>query len=123
MLNKGFFGLARNISRLSMCRVKVGAVISKKSAISSGFNIERTHPLFCNPALGDNISIHAEMIALINAGYDINGCDIWIYREYFDNTPALARPCDVCYNQLRMHGIKKIYYTVPEYPYWKCEKI
>lgn len=123
MINKGFFRLARNTAPYSDCRIKVGAVISRKSPISVGFNVIRTHPRYSNPDETNTISIHAEMVALIRAGFDVGGCDIYVYRELDDGSPALARPCNLCYNELKKYGIKKIYYTIGEFPYWRCEKL
>lgn len=118
-LQKGYFRLAKNVSKYSDCRVKIGAVISKKTPLSVGFNILTPHPKFID------FTTHAEMKAILNLGMfrDINGCDIYVYRETDDGIPALARPCDSCYNILRMYGIKKIYYTIRVPPYWKCERI
>jgi len=123
MINKGFFRLARNTSLYSNCRVRVGAVISKKSPISVGFNVIRTHPLYSNPDTMATISIHAEMRALLSAWFDASGCDIYVYRELDNGSPALARPCNICYNVLKDRGIKKIYYTTDSPPYWRMERI
>ena len=122
-LNRGYFRLARNISRFSDCAFCLGAVISKKTPISVGFNIIRTHPKYSNPSTMNTVSIHAEMMALYGSGEDVKGYDIYIYRETTDGTPALAFPCESCYNTLKKCGIKKVYYTIGEYPYWKCEKL
>lgn len=123
MISKGFFRLARNTSRYSNCRVQVGAVISKKSPISVGFNVVRTHPLYSNPDTMATISIHAEIVALISAGFDVRGCDIYVYRELDDGSPALAFSCSSCYNELKKFGVKKIYYTTNEPPFWRCVKL
>jgi deoxycytidylate deaminase len=122
-INKGYFRLARNTSRYSECGVRVGAVIAKKSPISVGFNVNRTHPRYNNPDMSLGVSIHAEMAALISAGMKVDGCDIYVYRELDSGIPGLAKPCGMCYNELKKHGIKKIYYSIGEFPYWKCVKV
>jgi deoxycytidylate deaminase len=122
MLSKGYFRLARNTLPFSNCRVRVASVISRKSPIAVGFNIEKTHPRYSNPDESCTVSIHAEMVALIRAGFDVDGCDIYVYREA-NGMPALARPCNMCYNELKKFGIKKIYYSIGEAPFWKCEKL
>lgn len=123
MLRKGYFRLAKNTLPYSNCRVRVSAVISKKSPISVGVNVEKTHPRYSNPNLTPTVSIHAEMSALICADYNVNGGEIYVYRELDDGSPALAFPCKRCYNVLKDFGIKKIFYTIGEPPFWKCERI
>jgi len=123
LIKRGFFRLARNTLPYSDCKIRVGAVISRKSPISVGFNVTKTHPSFCNPDVSCTMSIHAEMNALMRAHLSVNGCDIYIYRELADGTPGIAKPCKVCYDTLKLKGIKKIYYTIGEYPYWKCERL
>jgi len=116
VLKKGFFRLARNVSKYSEVSPKMGAVISKKKPISIGFNKKK-------PSIG-NHSTHAEICALLTGGIfnDFSNCEIYVYREA-NGLPALARPCDKCMKKLREFGIKKVYYTVDESPYWKVEKL
>ena len=123
VLDKGFFRLAYNTSLHSDCRVKVGAVVSRKVPISVGFNVIKTHPRYSNPNTMSSISVHAEMQAILGTWLDIHGCDIYVYRELDDGMPALARPCNMCYNVLKNRGIKKIYYTIDTSPYWKMERL
>lgn len=124
ILNKGFFRLARNISFYSSHKIRVGAVISRKKPISIGFNIRKTHPRYSNPSNTYRDSIHAEMAALIRSGTDnVKGADIYIYRETDNGVPALARPCEMCYNMLKQCGIRKIFYSINIYPYWRSEKL
>ena len=92
-------------------RLKVGAVIVDKRPISVGCNKLKTHPIYAN---GDDwYSIHAEMSALMNAGQDVTGCSIYVYRETAQGHLAMARPCDACLNALIDAGIKTIHYTTP----------
>ena len=123
MLTRGFFRLARNTLSYSDCKIRVGAVISRKSPISVGFNVTKTHPSFCNPEIGCTMSIHAEMNALMRANFVVKGCDVYIYRELADGTPGLAKPCIMCYNVLKSKGIKRIYYTTSRPPYWRMERL
>lgn len=116
-LKKGFFNLARNVSKHSTMSPKVGAVVVKKKPISVGFN--KNKPIFYR------FSTHAEVNAILNAGgrfWELKDCEIYVYRER-NGLPALAKPCEKCMELIRKVGIKKIYYTVDEYPYWKVEKL
>lgn len=121
LFKKGYFFLARNVSKYSNMDKKLGAVIVRKKPISIGFNVDKSHPVMN----GWSWTTHAECRAIYNAGWfgKTDGCSIYVYREHADGTPALARPCEKCIGLLTFMGIKKMYYTVNEYPYWKCEKL
>lgn len=122
MLDKGFFRLAKNVSLNSNHRCKIGCVIVKHGKpVSVGFNHCKTHPIHT----GDSFrkSIHAEVSALLNCDTTLHGAIAYIYRETKDGKPALARPCNYCYQMLLAHGIKNVYYTIEIYPYWKKERI
>lgn len=124
MLDKGFFKLARNVSRYSNHRYKIGAVLVKKKPIAVGYNLRKTHPRFTNLNKTYSIGIHAEMSTIIHCNYaDVRGSIMYIYRENLKGEPAIARPCKHCLNLLRKCGVRKIYYTINERPYWKEEKL
>lgn len=122
-LGYGFFRLARNVSKYSNYPIKVGAVVVKKKPIGVGYNIKKTHPRFSNPENSIHSCIHAEMKAIMNCDLEVDGADMYIYRELKDGSPALARPCDLCYNVLKGYGIKTIYYSTNEFPYWRKERL
>lgn len=104
------FRLAKLISKHSTYNPQIGAVIYKgNKAISVGFNKKKSHPVFANE---DRFySLHAEMGAIINAKQDLTGCSIYVYREYKDGSPALAKPCHLCMPSIIEAGITKIYYS------------
>lgn len=123
-LDVGYFKLAKNISKFSNHRVRVGAVICKNRPISAACNRAKTHPKFADPYKSVRGSIHAEIRAIINCGCeDLKGGTVYVYREHKDGTPGMARPCSSCLDTLEEVGIKKIYYTISEFPYWRTEKI
>ena len=121
LFKKGFFLLAKNVSKYSTMDKKLGAVIVRKKPISIGFNVDKSHPVLN----GLSWTTHAECKAFYNAGWFGNtiGCSIYVYREHADGTPAMARPCSNCIGLLTSAGIKKMYYTTNEHPYWKCENL
>lgn len=122
----GFFALAKNVAKYSDVRIPMGAVIVGKKPISVGFNSNKTHPLGHNSF---SWTIHAEHSAILSAGKDdLSGSKIFVYREsrknrYSQPTPALARPCENCMELLRDAGIREVWYTIPDYPFFKKEKI
>ena len=108
ILNVGFFRLARNVSLKSDYKIRMGCVIVMHGKpISVGFNSQKSHP----QKVGDNVCVHAEVMALISADTDVRGGTAYIYRERKDKTLGLARPCNNCYRRLLEAGIKKIVYS------------
>ena len=98
---------------------KVGAVIfNKKIIVSKGHNtkqksIKKFHPKFQRFPF----SVHAEVDAIINAKRDLKGFSILVIRINKNNQFRLSKPCNDCMKYLNYVGIKKIYYSVSNYPY------
>lgn len=114
--------LARNVSKHSKFRVRVGAVlVDKGHPISVGFNKAKYNSEFSHIT---EQSIHAEMQALKTSGKEfINKSIMFVYRETKDGKTALSRPCEKCLKRLQEFGVKKIIYSVSEYPYFAIENI
>ena len=113
------FRLAKNISKISNHRYKMGAVIVKNgNVISVGTNQLKTHPEA--PRNG----LHCEIHAIKCSGkYDLKGSSIFVYRETRKGKIAKARPCIYCMEELKKKGFKSIFYTIDEYPFFESEKI
>ena len=121
ILNKGFFQLARNASLNSEHRVKIGCVIALHGKpVSVGWNVVKTHPVYTRNSLRE--SIHAEIKVVIAAQCDLRGGVAYVYRE-IKHMPALARPCNFCASVLKEVGIKSVFYTIGNEPYWKKERL
>lgn len=115
-----FFRLARAESKKGNSgRIRVGAVITKKGRLlSRGHNVLKSHP-----EVG-TFSIHAEMLAILNCKKaNLKNSEIIIYRETSDGAPALAKPCRFCMAFIINAGIKKVYYTKSEYPFYEVMKV
>lgn len=99
--------------------LKVGAVIHKgNKKLAFGCNsYSKTHTI-----QNENCKkyLHAEISALIKRRHyeDITSCSMTVYREVNNGTPALTIPCQYCQKILKKHGIKKVYYSKPEAPYF-----
>jgi len=105
-----FFDVARKLSYKSNYKPhKLGAIIVKgNKIIGMGFNKNRTHRRSNNKWK----TLHAELDAILNAGReDLNGCDIYVYRETKTSQMALAKPCSFCFQLIKDVGIKNIYYS------------
>ena len=109
------FRQARLISQLSEFdqRYKVGAVISRNNQpLAFGHNKLKTHAKFPNA-----FSIHAEMAVLMR-NPKTEKATIWVYRETANKVPAISMPCKLCLPLIVESGIKRVYYSQPEYPYY-----
>lgn len=97
----------------------MGAVIVYKGhPVSVGCNQTKTHPNA--PYTG----LHAEVQAIRASDRDsLNGSSIFVYRRRKDGRIGKARPCEHCMKELKRVGVRWIYYSIDEYPYWEVEKI
>ena len=120
--DRTYFNIAKEVSKLSdFPRVQIGAcAVYKHKVISTGCNSQRTSPLQKKYnqyrfTVDTNHSCHAEISCLKpligRKGIDFKNIDLYIYRAYKNNEPALARPCPSCMKLISELGIKHIYYT------------
>jgi deoxycytidylate deaminase len=87
---------------------KMGCVIAKgNKVLGVGHNVMKTHPKSPHKYK----SIHAEFMAAINAGYDIEGATAYIFRQQKDGTWAMAKPCEYCWKFLVELGVKEVVYS------------
>jgi deoxycytidylate deaminase len=100
---------------------KMGCVVVKGGSIqSTGYNEVR----FCSVGSTNftewKESLHAERAALSKMKKeDVAGCSVYIYREYANGKPALAKPCSQCAYMLSELGVKKVFYTIDKEPYYR----
>lgn len=104
-----FLNLAKKASKRSDHRShKIGCVIAKRNRIVGiGFNRMKTHPK--SPHSHKNI--HAEFMAVINAGFEVKGATAYVFRQQKNGTWAISRPCEYCWKFLLDHGIKEVVYS------------
>jgi deoxycytidylate deaminase len=70
----------------------------------------------CSPAGG--WSRHAEIRACINR--NAFGASVYVSRVHgHSGTPLLAKPCRVCQAWLTTIGVRRVYFSVAEPPYWE----
>lgn len=108
-----FFDLARKLSKKSNHHQhKLGCVIVKRNRIIGlGFNQIKTHTKSNN----EFKMLHAEISALLGISYeDLDGCDVYIYREHKNSIRAMAKPCSACEQALKMAGIKRVFFTIED---------
>ena len=122
----GHFKSARLASYLSDAPYpgkRLAAVIHKgKQIFALGINsFEKTHTL-----QGGSVRqyLHAEIAALLKRRYydDLSSCSITVYRESHGK-PALAKPCNQCQRIMKSMGIKKVYFSIAQEPYFNMLKL
>lgn len=87
---------------------KMGCVLVRGSRIlGSGYNMIKTHPLSPHAFK----SIHAEFMAYINAGRDVQGATAYIFRQQKNGSLAMAKPCKSCWKFLMDQGVKRVVYS------------
>lgn len=128
MNDKHFFKLARKASQdadyTGNSGVSIGCVaVYKNNVLARGYNSDRTHTLqrryniYRFNERGPHYfpaKCHAEIGVLQKIKYldiPLSKVHLYIYREFADGTPALARPCGACLAALQALKIKHIHYT------------
>jgi len=119
----GLFRLAKVSATHSSCDTRMGCVITKNGTpIGWGFNQSKTHPHFNH---GMKRTIHAEASAILSTGRKTCKNSVaFVYREHGQtHLPLMAKPCEDCMNLLKEFGVKKVYYTASEYPFFDVERL
>jgi tRNA(Arg) A34 adenosine deaminase TadA len=109
-MKKRYFDIAKKLSLKSPSRFKLGCVIVNKSrVVALGWNnMNRTHP----KARTYGNFLHAEIHALIGTDIrDTKNSIAYVYREDRHGKIAKSRPCQVCFNALKIAGVQRICYT------------
>jgi deoxycytidylate deaminase len=109
MTHEDFLALARQASLKSGHHThKMGCVIAKGNKIlGTGFNALKTHPKSPHAYK----SIHAEFMAATNAGYEIEGATVYIFRQQKNGTWSMAKPCPSCHKFLLECGVLEVVYS------------
>ena len=105
-----FFDIAKAMSEHSQHHTHhMGAVIVKKNRVLSlGTNKIKTHP----SANTKYKTIHAEFDAIFGLSKEeLEGADIYIYRQHRNGMPACSKPCLHCAELIDLAKIKNVYYT------------
>ena len=116
----GKFHIARQMAltsneehRLGACVVKSGRVLGRGKNELNKTNWLVRHAF-------DYPTVHAEMSALVRLSpSDIRGSVLYVYRERKSHLPGLAKPCPRCSKVLHEFGIKRVYYTTNEFPFFE----
>ena len=116
--------IAKRVSKHSSYKYKLGAVIFNKGKIVAiGNNSTKTNPKLSK--IFKHATLHAECDAILHCvnPQQLKGSSMFVVRETNDERPAMAKPCDMCVTMMYENGIKTVYWTIPEFPYWDCGKV
>lgn len=121
-----WFRIAEKESLKSNYKYKIGAVVVKGgSIISIGHNDIRYRSTGCSKYSDWKESLHAERACISKVSKElVNGSSIYIFRR--DNEqglPALSKPCPQCAKLISDMGIKKVYFTTSQPPYYELIKL
>lgn len=110
------FSLASKLAQTSTHKFQLGCIIAKGNRIlGMGKNQARYHKHSPHPFK----TLHAECSALLSCGPDkAKGADVYVYRATKDGNNACSKPCPCCIMMLKEAGVRRIYYTKNEYPFW-----
>lgn len=94
---------------------KLGALLTKKSPLSSGTNQMANNPKQVHEDHVYGLGTHAEEMALRGTHPDnTNGANIYVARATRGGNVGMARPCSRCMQAIVDAGIKKVFYTAGE---------
>jgi deoxycytidylate deaminase len=119
MIRKQILDLAVNTAKSSDHKQNLAAVIfKKKTIISASCNYTSSHRRRLHPKFSRYpTSVHAEVSAIIKAKTDLKGCSMLVVRINRNDKFLLAKPCQWCMAYIQHVGIKKLYFSLSEYPY------
>jgi len=100
-------------------KAQIGAVIVKGgSVLAKSYNEIRHCKIGKRFSTWDN-SVHAERNACRKVNKEkLKGATIFVYRETKDGKPTLALPCEDCYRMIESLGIKRVYFSTNEFPFF-----
>jgi deoxycytidylate deaminase len=103
---------------------KIGAIFVKGNRIlAKGYNQIR-HLKIGKKYTNFDCSLHAERDCLSKLDKEnIFGGELYIYRHRRTGEPGLAKPCPQCMWMIKELGVKRIMYSINEFPYWEKRNI
>jgi deoxycytidylate deaminase len=115
-----FFELAKKLATKSTHRNHpLGSVLVQKNrVVSVGFNKMKTHTQSNNYFK----TTHAEFDAIFGIDQkNTKGGVLYVWRGKKSGEPGMSKPCAFCEQLIRAAGIKGVFYSTDQYPYWKYE--
>ena len=110
---KRYLDIARELAEKSQLHHKHGAIVVKSGRVlGRGFNKPRNHPKIIET--GRHVfecGYHAEIVAMKDAGDNVNGAVIFVARVNKEGEDLLSKPCSQCQRVLISRKVKNVIYT------------
>jgi deoxycytidylate deaminase len=116
--------VAKKIASLSDFKYQVGAVVFNKGRIISvGYNSTKTHTKLMK--YFSHATLHAECDAVLHCPNPdaLDGASMIVYRTKKNGSPAMSKPCPMCRQIMFEYGIKKVYWSTDQFPFWDNAKV
>lgn len=108
---RAFLAMAQTEAQKSTYRYRVGAVIVSGGRVRGlGYSKRRNNPANMSDDHIKDCSVHAEIDALREAG-ELRRATCYVARLDALGLPAMARPCDACWDALLAAGVTRVYWT------------
>jgi deoxycytidylate deaminase len=111
-----FLAVAKYFAAKSQSRQRHGAVVVKSGrVVGTGYNKDKNHPMQVSPEhIKTHCSRHAEVEAIRDAGFDVNGAVLYVARVNRQGRSLNSKPCIYCQAVIESTEIKKVIYTESE---------
>lgn len=111
--DKSYLSVARYLAKKSKAKKKHGAIVVKANRVlGMGFNKDKNHPLSISQEhIKDHASIHAEVDAIKDAGWNVKGATLYVARINNLGQDRNSRPCPRCTIIIEEAEIKRVIYT------------
>ncbi len=116
-----FFELAKKLALKSDHKSHpLGSVLVRKNrVISVGFNKLRTNPQ-SNTKFK---TTHAEFDAVFGNDLSLTkNAILYVWRSKKSGDPGISKPCSFCQELIKAAGIKGVFYSTENAPYWEYIK-
>lgn len=116
-----FFRHAKKMALESNQEHRVGACVVKSGRVLSVGKNEVNKTNWITKVYFEYPTVHAECSALAKLTPEIiRGATVYVYREKWTKSPGLAKPCTHCARVLAEMGIRRVYYTTNDAPFFAC---
>lgn len=108
-----YLSVARYLAKKSKAKKKHGAIIVRANRVlGSGYNKDKNHPMsISREHIKDHASIHAEVDAIKDAGWNVRGATLYVARINNLGYDRNSKPCPRCTVIIEEAEIKKVIYT------------
>lgn len=107
--------LAAEEAETSQSNFRLGAVLAhKRYIVGRGINASKTHTKIAAEKKSKIYTLmHAEIAAILDTEpAHLIHADLYVARLKKDGERAMARPCEMCMEVIKKHGVNRVFYTI-----------